>query len=207
MSRKVDPERHEAKRREVLDAAIQCFADKGFHGASTAEICRFAGMSPGNLFHYFPTKDAIIQAIAEEDRRETAEAFAAIDPAADAVAAVIHLAEMTMLQLSDPLHARLSLEIAAESMRNPAIAALFAANDDASTRALLALLRRGVERGQIDATLDLEKSAGWLIALVDGAIGRAAMDPAFDPRAQIDTLRALITRFLRPAPSDKAAAR
>lgn len=207
MSRKVDPERHRARRREVLDAAIQCFADKGFHGASTAEICRVAGMSPGNLFHYFPTKDAIIQAIAEEDRRETAEAFAAIDPAADAVAAVIHLAEMTMLQLSDPLYARLSLEIAAESMRNPAIAALFAANDDASTHALLALLRRGVERGQIDATLDLQRSVGWLIALVEGAIGRAAMDPAFDPHAQIDSLRMLITRFLRPPPSGQATAR
>ncbi|WP_230391141.1 TetR/AcrR family transcriptional regulator [Burkholderia cenocepacia] len=62
--RKIDPERVEAKRRQILDAAIDCFARDGFHATSTAAICKAAGMSPGNLFHYFPTKAAIIEAIA-----------------------------------------------------------------------------------------------------------------------------------------------
>jgi TetR/AcrR family transcriptional regulator, repressor for uid operon len=198
MARKLDPQRHEARRQEVLLAAVTCFAEKGFHSTSTAEICRAAGMSPGNLFHYFPTKDAIIQAIAEEDRRETAALFAQIDPAQDAVLALIHLAELILPQVSDPIYARISIEIAAEATRNPAVAEMFAANDEESRRAVEALLRRGVEAGQIDATLDLESCAVWLIALFEGAMGRAAMDPAFDPHAQIGALRDLITRFLRP---------
>jgi AcrR family transcriptional regulator len=201
MARKVDPQKHDAKRREVLNAAISCFAERGFHSTSTAEICRAAGMSPGNLFHYFPTKDAIIQAIAEEDRRETAELFAAIDPSEDAVHALIRLAGLILPQVSDPAYARISIEIAAEAMRNPAVAAMFAVNDEESKRALKALLRRGVEAGQIDATLDLESCSVWLIALFEGAMGRAAMDPCFDANACFSTLRELITRFLRPQPS------
>ncbi|WP_291867774.1 TetR/AcrR family transcriptional regulator [Bradyrhizobium sp.] len=198
MARTADPQRHEAKRREMLHAARKCFAEKGFHSTSTAEICRMAGMSPGNLFHYFPTKDAIIQAIAEQDRRETAQLFASLDPEEDAIASVINLAEQTMLHLTDPLYAKLSLELAAEAMRNPAIAEMFAVNDRESSQALTALLRRGVERGEIDSGLDLDRSALWLIALVEGAIGRAAMDPGFDAGAHIDTLTKLISRFLAP---------
>lgn len=198
MARTVDPQRHEAKRQEVLLAAATCFAEKGFHSTSTAEICRASGMSPGNLFHYFPTKDAIIQAIAEEDRRETAQLFASLDPATDAISAVIELARQTMTNLTDPLYAKLSLELAAEAMRSPAIAAMFAVNDRESSQALKSLLQQGVERGEIDGGLDLDRSTLWLIALIEGAIGRAAMDPGFEPVAQMETLTKLISRFLAP---------
>jgi TetR/AcrR family transcriptional repressor of uid operon len=198
MARTIDLHRHEAKRQDVLLAAAKCFAAKGFHSASTAEICRMAGMSPGNLFHYFPTKDAIIQAIAEEDRRETALLFAGLDPEENAIDAIIDLAQRTMSHLTDPLYAKLSLEIAAEAMRNPAIAEMFSVNDRESSEALTALLRRGAKRGEIDSGLDPERSALWLIALVEGAIGRAAMDPAFDAAAHTDTLAKLISRFLAP---------
>ncbi|WP_238149352.1 TetR/AcrR family transcriptional regulator [Arsenophonus endosymbiont of Aleurodicus floccissimus] len=52
-----------------MPAAIRCFVEKGFHVTSTAEICKAAGinMNPGNLFHYYPTKIAIIEAIALQD--------------------------------------------------------------------------------------------------------------------------------------------
>lgn len=198
MARTFDPHRHEAKRQDVLLAAAKCFAEKGFHSTSTAEICRVAGMSPGNLFHYFPNKDAIIQAIAKEDRQETAQLFAGLDPKRNAIDAIIDVAQQTMAHLTNPIYAKLSLEIAAEAMRNPAIAEMFAINDRESSEALMALLQRGAERGEIDSDLDLEPSALWLIALVEGAIGRAAMDPAFDAAAHADTLAKLITRFLTP---------
>lgn len=198
MARKLDPERHEAKRQAILLAAVTCFAEKGFHSTSTAEIGRKAGMSPGNLFHYFPTKDAIIQAIAEEDRRETADLFAAIGSSEDAVPAVIRLSELMLARVADPLYARISIEIAAEATRNPAVAQMFAANDEESKQALQTLMRRGVAAGQIDPALDVESCAVWLISLLEGAMGRAAVDPAFHPKHYLATLRELIARFLRP---------
>ncbi len=40
-------EKQQRKRRQILDAAMHCFIEKGFHSTSTAEICKAAGMSPG----------------------------------------------------------------------------------------------------------------------------------------------------------------
>lgn len=197
--RKVDPERQEAKRRQIVEAAVACFARRGFHSTTTAEICAAAGMSPGNLFHYFDSKDAIIQAIAEEDQRETAAVFAELDGAEDILAALLAMAEMALIQSTDQVYARISIEIAAEATRNPKITALFVVNEAQTKAALVALLKRGIDREQIDATLDPDLAATWLIALLDGAIGRAVMDPHFDPKAHAPMLRLMIERFLRPA--------
>lgn len=43
-------EKQQRKRRQILDAAMHCFIEKGFHSTSTAEICKAAGMSPGICF-------------------------------------------------------------------------------------------------------------------------------------------------------------
>jgi TetR/AcrR family transcriptional repressor of uid operon len=196
--RKVDPERQHAKRKQIVEAAIECFARRGFHATTTAEICAAAGMSPGNLFHYFDSKDAIIQAIAEEDQRETAAMFAQLDAADNVLDALLEMAEGAMTLASDQVYARISIEIAAEATRNPKITAMFVVNEGHTKAALVSLLARGIDRGQIDRTLDPILASTWLIALLDGAIGRAVMDPTFDPKTHAPMLRLLITRFLSP---------
>src|SRR5580765_5821880 len=67
------------RRGEILVAAQRCFVRAGFHGASMQDICAEAGMSPGNLYRYFPSKEALIAGIAERDRAEVAQEFAAVD--------------------------------------------------------------------------------------------------------------------------------
>jgi AcrR family transcriptional regulator len=195
--RKVDPEKVEAKRRRILDAAIECFARGGFHGTSTAEICAAADMSPGNLFHYFPSKAAIIEAIAQEDQREMAALFARHADAADALQAIADIAVEMMKLGSEPTYARISIEIAAEASRNPEIAALFAANEARVTDGMAALIRRGIAQGAIDASLKPELAATWLIALAEGAIGRIVLAPGFKVRTHAPVLRKLIERWLR----------
>ncbi len=48
-----------AKRREILEAAIATFAQKGYHAAKMADIAVAAGMGKGTLYEYFPTKEAL----------------------------------------------------------------------------------------------------------------------------------------------------
>src|SRR3978361_1987832 len=72
--------RRQADRRdEILSAAQRCFVRSGFHQASMQEICAEAGMSAGNLYRYFPSKEALIAGIAERDRAEVAQDFASVD--------------------------------------------------------------------------------------------------------------------------------
>jgi TetR/AcrR family transcriptional regulator, repressor for uid operon len=195
--RKIDPVKQQAKRQQIVDAAIICFAKRGFHATSTAEICAQAEMSPGNLFHYFPSKDAIIQAIAELDRQETASALAAIADVPDVFDGLIALALQVLTAASDPSYSAISIEVAAEAMRNPAVAALFVANDTAARASLVTLLARGVALGQVDPSLDLDQAASWLIALLEGGVGRAALEPGFDVAANHAMLSIMLRRFLQ----------
>lgn len=63
--RQVNAQLQHDRRDEILAAAQRLFARMGFHQTSMQQICAAAGMSPGNLYRYFPSKEAIIAGIAE----------------------------------------------------------------------------------------------------------------------------------------------
>src|SRR5947199_7682663 len=63
---KVSEEHLDRRRRQVVDAAVACFAREGFHRATMHDICREAGLSPGAVYRYFSGKQEIIEAIAAE---------------------------------------------------------------------------------------------------------------------------------------------
>ncbi len=48
------------KEEKILDVSLKLFVEKGFHGTSTAEISKTAGVATGTLFHYFKTKKELI---------------------------------------------------------------------------------------------------------------------------------------------------
>lgn len=195
--RKVDPEKHEAKRRQILDAAIVCFARSGFHKTATAEICAEAGMSPGNLFHYFKTKDALIEAIVAEDQQK-AGWYETAGQGENLFEELFEVLKKRLVATADSIHRRMATEILAEAMRNPTIGQLVARNEAEAMAALIGFLKKAVARGQIDATLDVAKLATWISVLADGAFGRAALDPTFDPNGQGPMLREVLARLLKP---------
>ena len=59
-------QKQQARRAEIVVAAQKCFAEKGLHGASVADIAREAGLSVGQLYRTFASKEAIIEAIVSE---------------------------------------------------------------------------------------------------------------------------------------------
>jgi len=62
--------RNRARRDQILSAAMKCFVENGFHGSSMAELAKRAGMSVGHIYHYYESKDAIIEAIVDRDIEE-----------------------------------------------------------------------------------------------------------------------------------------
>src|SRR5688500_2767486 len=152
------------RRAEILAAAERCFARSGFHQASMQEICAEAGMSPGNLYRYFPSKEAIIAAIVERDRAQAARDFAAVDQAPDFFSGIEALGRTYLVERSDEEMA-LCLEIMAEARRNPNVAGVYLQFDRDVRTGLADVLRRAVERGEIPKGLDLEKIVTVLMAL------------------------------------------
>ena len=170
------------RRAEILEAAQRCFARSGFHQASIQDICAEAGMSPGNLYRYFPSKEAIIAGICELNRTEVAANFAAVNQAPDFFTGFAALGRQYLVERSDEEIA-LCLEIMAESRRNPEIGRIYQTIDSDVRAGLVAVLRTAAERGEIPRDLDFEKVVIVLLALGDGIEWRRAVDPTFDPES------------------------
>lgn len=86
-------QRSAATRAALLEATIDCVVDAGYQGATTAEICRRAGVSKGAQLHHYPTKAELVAAAVEHlfARRldEFRRAIAAVRPGDDPLDAAL----------------------------------------------------------------------------------------------------------------------
>jgi len=190
--------RREEKRRRILDAADGCFARRGFHATSMAEICEAAGMSAGNLYRYFPSKEAMIAALVDAEREETVALFRRIEDSDDPLAAITTLLERFLTLTTDAAGHRLWLEILSEGARNPQIQAVLDRSDAEVRPALAHLIGRAAALGQADPAIDGDQAAIWLLMLIDGFSARVATDPGFDIAAGIAALPGMVRRLLAP---------
>jgi len=56
----------EERRRQILNAAVRAFAKKGYHASRVSDIAEEAGVAYGLVYHYFDSKDAVLEAIFRE---------------------------------------------------------------------------------------------------------------------------------------------
>jgi TetR/AcrR family transcriptional repressor of uid operon len=199
--RRANAQRQSDRRTEILDAAQRCFARSGFHQASMQDICGEAGMSPGNLYRYFPSKEEIIAGICERNRAEAAESFRAVDQAPHFFEGLAALARHHLVDQPED-EAALCAEIMAESRRNPVVAKLHHdIEQDVKTR-LVDMLRRAAERGEISRDVDLESAATMLMVLADGMSWRRASDSSFNAEAVLPHVLHMVHCMLVHPPAD-----
>ncbi len=64
-------------RGRILEAALEVFARKGYHGASVDDIVRASGTSKGAVYHHFPNKEAVFLALVDDFATRLAAAVGA----------------------------------------------------------------------------------------------------------------------------------
>ncbi len=69
----------EDKRRLILDAAVRAFARNGYHACRVGDIAEEAGVAYGLVYHYFPSKEAVLETIFRETWSELLEAVRAVE--------------------------------------------------------------------------------------------------------------------------------
>lgn len=180
MARTRNDELHKRRRMQVLRAAADGFARKGIHQTTMQEICEVSGMSAGALYRYFPTKESIIVAFAEEERAEAAKLISHLNSSPNIVSALTEVVPELVNGLTDENYGCLTLEVAAEATRNPAVKAAFEQNEAEFREQLSTALRRGQTAGHVDPELDRDSAVFLLMALFDGIAGRAAFSPQVD---------------------------
>lgn len=199
MSRTVNPLKAEIRRREILDAAQTCFERRGFHGSSMGEICAQAGISPGGLYRYFPSKEAIIAAMADDERRTATLAFDAVRKSDNFLLALSRLCEKFAEAYADPSRAAFAAELMAEAVRNPKFAAVAREAESRIRTEVTDLLRAGQAMGHVDKTLEAEEAAVVLIAAADGLGLRLAFMGDYSASAAASAVKNLVLRYLNPA--------
>ena len=198
--RKLDPVKHAEKRQEILTEAWRCLAKNGFRGASTADICKAAGISPGHLYHYFPSKEAILTALTARGLERAEARFQAMMQSSNAVTALTSELDRHKQKKGGDARAvgLVVLEMLVEAGRNPPVAKIVRANSRKIRALLVEFLENGQARGQIDPELDAEVAAGLLLSLMDGMKTLSIRDPKADIDKSVDYMQILISRFLSP---------
>ncbi len=166
----------------ILDAAQQCFVRAGFHRTTMQDVALEAGMSPGNLYRYFPSKDAIVEGLCARDRAQVSADFANL---AELGADLDLFESFGRRHLADEPRSRaiLALEIWSEATRNPHLAKALHLFETEIHQHLVGFMRYAQRAGHVPATLDPVPVAQVMIMLVDGFIRRRATDEAFDGEA------------------------
>jgi len=198
----------EAERRErILEAAEHAFVRHGFHATTMQHVADEVGTSAGNLYRYFPSKEAIVEGLCELDQARRAESFAAFG---DLMARNGDLTEAMRKGLREhvfskpPEKARLIVEIWAEAGRNPRVAEITRAIDADVLIGLERLMDVAKAAGAASPALDSRFGARFFFTFVAGLFKRIAIEADFDPEAEtpmaLGVLKALFTGALRPEP-------
>jgi TetR/AcrR family transcriptional regulator, transcriptional repressor of aconitase len=145
---KVTGEYLDSRRQQIIEAAYRCFARKGFHPTTMREIYAESGLSSGAVYHYFKSKEEIIEASFIFDYQRGREAFEQAAEASDPAAALDRLLEFfyTGLESAAVLGAdRVNIQGWGEALVNPKLLAPLRE----SLESFRGSLERLVQKGQV----------------------------------------------------------
>jgi AcrR family transcriptional regulator len=142
----------EDKRRLLLDAAVRVFARNGYHDCRVGDIAKEAGVAYGLLYHYFRSKDEVLETIfrdtwggdADRDRRSGGVRRPGAGPGPEVAAIVLRSWQ------TDPDLVRV---VVREITRSPHIGQEVEEIEQAFA-ALERIVRRGQEQGEFRADID-----------------------------------------------------
>jgi len=195
MVRTVDPERHRARRLQIIDAGLTCFAVAGYSGTTTAALCRQAGIGSGTFFHYFPTKQHLLVAILELGTRETQDWFAAREPTEDPRSVLDTYIAHALDDFADPRIAGFVRAVGAV-MGEPAVEAALALDAHVLQEGLEPWIARAQELGRVRDDLTAQRLTTWILLVLDGFLGRLATDESFTVAAERSMLEDTMARLL-----------
>ena len=147
------------KRRVILDAAVRVFARKGYHAARVGDIAAEAGIAHGLLYHYFGSKEEVLETVFRENWRELLETFARIEASDEPPLAQLEGIAKSLLRTW-----RAQPELVTVMVREVARSPQLQSQVD-EIRGGFLVIQRVIERGQADGSLRPEldaRLASWI---------------------------------------------
>jgi AcrR family transcriptional regulator len=185
------PEAMDARREQLLRAAVEVIGQRGFSDARVADVAKRAGTSSALVLYYFGTKDSLLT----EALRYAEDAFYAdaarwtdpIESPRDRLAALVRLSFVPGGISGPPESWVLWLDIWAQSIRHPDVAAVREEFDHRWRTTITAIVAAGKKAGEFANPVDSWDFAVWFCALLDGlAVQVALRDAVVDSARAVD---------------------
>jgi len=112
------------RRSQILDAALVCFAKRGFHQASMHDISAEAGISVGLIYRYFENKEAVISAMADRHKEEIGDMLERARQAQTLLESLEILFTAHCCENEPRVISAFVVDLYAEASRNPPVADL-----------------------------------------------------------------------------------
>src|ERR1041384_612289 len=107
------------RRSQILDAALVCFGQRGFHQTSMHDISAEAGISVGLIYRYFANKEAVISAMADRHKKEIQDVLERARTAPTLLESLEILFTAHCCESSPQIQCAFVVDLYAESARNP----------------------------------------------------------------------------------------
>jgi len=167
----------EVRRAQILDAALRCFADRGFHAATMDHLVEASGLSKGSLYWHFSSKEDVLLAVFDAFE---AGLFASWEQAAVGGGTPLEILSRMLKASSDLFEAQRPLfRTWLEFLVHPVARERMRCTYAASRSHLAAHFRRGIEAGEI-RDVSPESLAAVVTATFEGLVLQALVDPDFD---------------------------
>jgi AcrR family transcriptional regulator len=186
----------EQRREQMLRAALEVIADRGYADTRISDVAERIGISPALVIYYFKTKDQLLtEAIKYLDNAWYADGQSRMAALPTAAARIEEIVAMSCLPEADtePKSSwALWLDFWALAAHNPEVAGLRQTDDERWRDMICSVVRFGQEAGEF-RDLDPDNTAILLCSLLDGvAIQIGLKDPVVDPERAFE----LCMRFI-----------
>jgi AcrR family transcriptional regulator len=181
---RISPEHEQQVRDRILRAAMAVFAEKGYHGATIADVVARSGLSVGAIYTHFRGKDELFlracDITAERGLDELGVRLAPLTSTPERLAAALaYFVETIDTFDGDPGQVSL-IRAWAEADAEPGVRDMLVRRRERLVGAATLLLQEGVARGDLPGWVDVDDLARAFTALLDGLLlQRIEAGPAF----------------------------
>jgi len=168
------------RRLQILMASAQLFAKHGFHATGMRQICQAVQLSPGALYRYFASKEAIIAGLIAWDRQRTTDWFNELPLEQGLMACLEKIKDLSGADFEDEGFFAMWSEITAEAARNPSVREHLAAHYAYVEKLLANLIRNAVTAGDIRPDVVPEQAAVNIMCGYEGLMVRRSVLENFD---------------------------
>jgi AcrR family transcriptional regulator len=188
-------ENAETRRAQLFRAALEICAEKGFHDTTAEEIATRAGLSKGSLYYHFRSKEELFLSMLEGMVDQFAGALARAIEVDTAAEALRRSTEMMIAEVeANPTVGPAMAEFYLLSLRRPEFRRRIKDHYDKLMTAGAQVIRRGIDRGELDPSLDPDLAARMLFL---GADGVGLMHITLDePERGAEATRAFVARLI-----------